>query len=296
MLGTGRFKHVKMPVFKEDENGEEIPLENKDGQPALPEWVGKKIKLTWPEVFDMDRVIDMMHTYKTRFGQMGLLDISLSAPKNMRYQSFPHENIKWNEWPLIDGVDPVATVPGISAGDGISHFALYHLLVTPYNTLVVGDGILEKCGADKGEDYVMESRRTYSKTHRGTSIESNGAGAVFISGITRNKGYSPHSHAVSELGNGSKKDRQYQFLQPLFASGIVLVSDEDTPALNAVREYLENFPRFEKDSYLWDVGDALAVGILDVPQVWTQVVVRDNRRESIYDRNQRGSLVHPLAS
>lgn len=289
MLATGRFKHIKMPVFKEDEGGEEIPMENADGQPALAEWVGKKVKLTWPEVFNMDRVIDMMHTYKTRFGQMGLLDISLSSPKNMRYQSFPHDDIKWNEWPLYDGVDPVGTVTGISSGDGISHFALYHLLKTPYNNIVIGDGIVEKCDALQGEQHVVDAQRTYP-THRGTSIETNGVGAIFAGNVTRNKGMKVHPHAVSELGQGSKKDRQYKFLQPLFANGSALVSDEDTPALNAVREYLDNFPNFEKNSYLWDVGDALAIGLLDIPDVWTKVIATDSRKMSVHDRNNRSGL------
>ena len=142
----------------------------------------------------------------------------------------------------------------------------------------------------------MESRRTYSRTHQGTHIESNGIGAIFIGNITRNKGYAPHAHAVSELGKGSKKERQYQFLQPLFASGSILVSDGNTDFLNAVREYLDNFPNFARDSYLWDVGDAIAMGALGVPQVWTQVIVRDNRTENVHNRNARKTLAHPLAS
>ena len=279
MLRTGRFKHVKLPVFKEDPDGEVIPEENEDGQKALPEWVGRKVRLTWPEVFTMSRVVDMMHTYKTRFGQMALLDIELSKPKNMRYQEFPHQDIQWGFWPLIDGVDPVGVIQGVSSGDGISHFALVHLLKTPYNSLVIGDGVLEKCDAFAGEDHIMESVRTYSKTHRGTSIESNGVGAIFIGNITRNRGYKPHAHTVSELGVGSKKERQYRFLQPLFASGGLLVSNQDTPFLNAVREYLDNFPNFDRDSYLWDVGDAIAIGALDVPEVWTGRVTKDTRED-----------------
>lgn len=293
MLATGRFKHIKMPVFVEDENGEEIPLQNEDGQQALPEWVGKKVKLTWPEAFPMARVIDMMHTYKTRFGQMALLNIELSKPKNMRYQEFPHTDIKW-DWPMTDGVDPVATVAGISSGDGISHFALFHLLRTPYNSVVIGDGIVEKCDASTGEQYVVDSQRTY-RNNLGVSVETNGAGAIFAGNITRHPGTKVHPHVVSELGQGSKKDRQYRFLQPLFANGSVLVSDADTSALNAVREYLDNFPNFDKDSYLWDVGDALAIGLLDIPEIWTRIVVSDSRRESVWERNRHKGLYHPLA-
>ena len=299
MLKTGLFKHVKIPIYTEDENGEVIPdtIETADGVVNIdPLFAGKKVKPAWPEAFPVDRIAQMIHSFKTRFGQMGLLDVSLSAPKNMRYQSFPSNDIKWNEWLMTDGVDPVGTVEGVSVGDGISHFALAHLLKTPFNTLVIGDGILEKCDAFKGEEHIMDSRKTYSRTHQGTSIEMNGIGAIFIGNITRNKGYRPHAHTVNELGKGSKRERQYQFLQPLFASGSLLVSDGDTPFLNAVREYLDNFPNFARDSYLWDVGDAIAIGALDVPQVWTRVVVRDNRTTSVHDRDKHKTLAHPLAS
>jgi len=281
MLATGRFKHIKMPVFVESADGETIPEQNSDGVPALPEWKGKKVKLTWPEVFSMDRVIDMMNTYKTRFGQMALLDIELSAPKNMRYIEFNYKEIRWDQWRMTDGVDPVGTVTGISKGDGISHFAMYHLLETPYNSVVIAGGVLEKCDTLQSEGHIAASQRTYAKTHRGTSIESNGVGAVFIAGITRNKGVRIHPHAVSEIGAGSKPERQYRFLQPLLASGALLVSDEDTPEMNAVREYCDHFPNFAKDSYLWDVGDALCAGVIDIPELWTRIVTESV--EDIFD-------------
>ena len=288
MLGTGRFKHIKMPVFVEYDGGEEIPPQNADGQDALPEWVGKKVRLTWPEVFSMDRIIDMMATYKTRFGQMALLDIELSAPKNMRYQEFPADAIEWDKWPMTDGVDPVGVVDGVSDGDGISHFALVHLLHSPFNSLIIGDGVLEKCDAFKGEEHIVESVRTYAHTHRGTSIESNGVGAIFIGNVSRNRGLKPHAHKVSELGIGSKKERQYRFLQPLFASGAIKVSNGKTPFLDAVREYLDTFPNFPRDSYLWDVGDAIAIGALDVPQIWTRIVTRNAEDRNIFSNRKSG--------
>ena len=184
---------------------------------------------------------------------------------------------------MMVGVDPVATITGISKGDGISHFALAKLLKTPYNTVIVADGIIEKCDALQGEEHIVETQRTFSKTHQGTSIESNGAGVVFIGMITRNNAVKIHPHQVSELGQGNKKDRQYKFLQPLFASRSVLVSKASTPFLDAVREYLDTFPNFDADSHLWDIGDAIAIGILDIPGIWSQVVTKDVR-DNIWEK------------
>lgn len=301
MLKTGLFRHVKLPIFTEDPTGEEIPatVTTANGEEAVdPDWAGKKVKLTWPEVFDIHRVAQMIVTMKTRFGQMALLNIELSKPKNMRYMEFPAKDIKWDKWPMTSGVDPVGTVEGVSAGTGISHFAMAFLLKSPYNNLVLADGIIEKCDAMAGERYVVETQRTFMKTHIASSVETNGAGAVFVALVTRNKGVKIHPHAVSELGTGSKKDRQYQFLQPLFANGSIVVSDADTPFLNAAREYLDIFPNFAKDSYLWDVGDAIAIAALDVPEIWSRVVVTDNRDTSIWAQQNTslGSVWNSLGS
>lgn len=277
MLSTGLFKHIKMPIFEPDPNGEVFPP------------TGERVRLAWPEVFSMERVEEIYRAAGTRFGQMYLLDVEMSKPQNMRYQPFPAKDIKWNEWPMVLGVDPVGRVKGVSSGEGISHFAAAMLLKTPYNTLVVADGFVEKIDALEGEKRVAEVQRTYHKTYLNASIEMNGAGAMWIALITRSSGIKYHAHQVGELGRGNKKDRQYRFLQPLFASGSILVSDADTPFLNAVREYLDTFPNFTDDSYLADVGDSLVIAALDVPEVWTKIVVHDAHveREDIWIRTRR---------
>jgi hypothetical protein len=274
MLETGLFKHIKMPIFVPDENGEVFP-------PS-----GQKVKLAWPEVFPMDKVVEMSKTYGTRFGQMCLLDVNLSKPRNMRWQSFPARDIKWSEWDMIAGVDPVGTLKAISGPDGgISHFAMAWALKTPYSTVVIADGVIEKCDADEGERHVTDAARTYNKTFRRASVESNGVGALFIGMLTRNKGLKVNAHKTSEIGSGNKQERQYRFLQPLFANGSVMVSDADTPFLNAVREYLDLFPNMDKNSYLWDVGDALVLALYDIPEIWTRIVA--NTVESVFAKKER---------
>lgn len=287
MLQTGLFKHVKKPIMTVHPNGEALPATTTDGKPIDPEWAGKKVKPTWDEAFPVQKISDIIYAAKTGFGKNYMLDINLSKPKRMRYQSFPHQEIRWNEWDMVLGVDPVGWVRGVSESDGISHFAAYQLLKTPYSTLVVAGGKLEKCDALEGQSYVVETQRTFSRTYRNASIENNGVGAIFIGTLTRSKGVKYHSHPVSELGSGSKKHRQYAFLQPLFASGSVLVSDEDTDELNAVREYLDVFPNFNDTDKLADVGDALCMGILDIPEIWTRVISAAVPNESIWTMKKK---------
>jgi hypothetical protein len=290
MLKTGLFKHIKLPIFKEDPDGEEIPttvlMANGETKNVPPDYAGKKVKLTWKEHFPINKVAEMMITYGTRFGQMCLLDVSLSKPKNMKYHDFPHKDIKWDKWSMVLGVDPVATVKGVSIGSGISHFAGCMALKTPYNNVVIAGGFVEKIDALEGEKRVAETQRTYSRTYENASIELNGAGAMWIALITRTSGIKYHAHQASEIGPGSKKDRQYRFLQPIFASGAALVSDEQSPYLDAVREYFDVFPNFTDDSYLADVGDSLCNALIDIPQVWSSIVVDTAKKDIFAKRNQ----------
>lgn len=281
MLATGLFKHIKLPIFTPDPDGEVFPP------------TGEKVRLTWPDFFPMDKVVEMHRAFGSRFGQMALLDVELSKPQNMRYQSFPAGDIKWDQWPMTLGVDPVGWVKGVSQGEGISHFGGAMLLKTPYNTLVIGDGFIEKIDALEGEKRVADTQRTYRRTYQNASIELNGSGAMWIALITRaGTTVKYHGHNVNELGKGNKKERQYHFLQPLFACGALQVSDARTPFLDAVREYCDVFPNMENDSPLLDVGDALCMGVLDVPEVWTKIIVHDAgepEREDIWVRKQKKS-------
>ena len=77
---------------------------------------------------------------------------------------------------------------------------------------------------------------------------------------------------VSEIGAGSKLQRQYKFLEPLVRIGAVRVSDEKTPVLNAVRDYFERFPNFAPSDPLADIGDALVLLAYGFPSIWTGTV------------------------
>ena len=259
MLQTGLFQHMKLPIYRIDEDGELFPPR------------GVKIKATWPEIYSIEKLEEIYKANEADFDRMYLCDVENAKPRNFRFQSFPNNEIKWNSWPMVVGVDPVATVKGINAGGGISHFAMCYALKTPYNTIVIGDGVVEKCDAMEGEQHLIRAKRVYNTFQR-ASVEQDGAGAVFIGMVTRNPGLKVNPHRAGEIGRGSKQDRQYAFLQPLFANGTILVSDANTPYLNAVRLFLELFPNIDKESYLNDVGDSILLAVFDMPEVWTKTV------------------------
>lgn len=275
MLDTGILKLIVIPIFKVDSEGETVPSQTEEGLAIANDWVGKKVKLTWPELYPMPRVAGMMRKYGTRFGQACMCDVNASLPRNIHFTSFEYEKIKFNEWPVVVGVDPVAWVRGVSKGGGLSNFAASEFLITPYNNVVIAGGFLERIDALEGERRLAEIQRKYGSTFRNFSIEKNGAGAIFMGMSTRIKGAYISGHEVSEAGKGDKKTRQHGLLATLFQCGAIAVSNENTPYLNLVREYLDSFPNFEAGSKFEDLGDSLVMAVLDIPQLWTRINVSD---------------------
>ncbi len=247
---TGEFVKVLTPAYIDVDGKITYAWPSERGE----EWVERKRRIT----------------SQNEFARMVLLDLTKMGTKSFRYQSFPHMSIDW-KWPMIVGVDPVTTSPMVTGREGgISHFAACMALKTPYNKVVIPDGVVEKISADDGERKIVEMQRMYPSFDR-ASIEIDGGGVLFASMASRNPGLRIVPHLVSELPKGKKKFRSYNFLEPLFRNGLIVVSDADTPFLNRLRSYLDNYPNFSDTASEWDVADALLMAIFDLPEVWSQI-------------------------
>jgi hypothetical protein len=144
---------------------------------------------------------------------------------------------------------------------------------------------LEKCDADAAERLLADAFK-YHRTFQRASIEMDGAGILFAA-MQRRSGLTIHPHSTSEikkvlgLKSMKKTDRQYDFLQSLFANGIVVISDGDTPFLNTARRWLDRFPNFDKDAKELDVGDSILLAVFDIPEIWTHLITNiANDREA----------------
>ena len=267
LLQTGLFDLVKIPVFEFDEAGE------------MFEPLGRKVRLTWPEAYPLERVVEIYNASRTRFYRMYLLDDEAAKELGYVYRGFPAADMKWYEWPVTAGVDPTASVTGISKGKGKSNYAIAHVYETPYNSLVVAGGYVKHVTSDVGESALAGFART-RPNYRAASIETNNAGAALAAGfITRNPGLRVHTHNVSELGHGSKKDRQFKFLESLLSNGLLLVLDGETgdpdsdEYLRVLKSALNRYPNINDDEPEMDALDALCMAVLDLPRVWTQTKV-----------------------
>lgn len=257
LLETGLFKHIKTPILRFVEQG------------ADAEFEGKPVKLVWKSGFPIGSVkLYRDSNDSATFRREYLCDETNELDRAYKYQFYKQEELD-PRWITAVGVDPVS-VP--DASKGISHFAMLVGCLTPYNSVVVFDGILERCGALQGEEYVVQAQTTYPNFLKSV-VEGDGSGALFSANLTRHPGLVSQTVLTSEIGRGNKFDRQYRFLEPLWRSGAVKLSDAGTPILRAVRRYLDKFPNFSKTDPEADIGDALVLLAYAFPQIWTNNVV-----------------------
>lgn len=257
LLETGLFKHIKTPI-----------LEYVDAEFADAEFEGKPVKLAWKEGYSIEDV----NLYRTSndsvtFKREYLCDETSDLDRAYKYQTYRNEEIDF-KWSCALGVDPVGV---LNSGSGISHFAALLGFLTPYNSVVVTDGLLEKCGSLQGEEYIVSTQSRYPNFLRAV-IESNGVGAIFAGTLTRHPGLTAQPVRVEEIGKGNKFHRQFTFLEPLLRIGALRFSDANTPILRSVKKYLDTFPNFSDKDPLADIGDALVLLAYAFPSIWTGVV------------------------
>ena len=257
LLETGLFQHIKTPILWYVETGGDAVFE------------GKPVKLAWPKGYPIESVVIYRQSNDSvTFKREYLCDETSDLDKVYRLQSYKSEAID-PQWLAAMGVDPVGV---LNAGEGISHFAMAEGQLTPYNSVVVVDGMLERCGSLQGEEYIVSAQGKYSNFLK-ANVEGNGAGAIFAGTLTRHPGLVVSTVMVQEIGKGNKFDRQFKFLEPLVRSGAFRVSDSDRPFLRYVRKYFDTFPNFSPNDPLADVGDALVLLAYAFPAIWTNTVV-----------------------
>ena len=262
MLKTGLFELVKIPIFEFD-----------DTSPVYFQPLRRNVRLTWPEVYPIEQVVAIWRAVDMTprlFWQMFLLD-DKAARENAgyRYVTFRSDLIDWN-LPIVGGVDPVYTNKKKGA---VSHFALCYGVKLPTGGVVIADGVLEKCSASQGMDYIIRAQNMFVNFLR-TWCEIPGGNILFIQMVQQNPGIRiAPIESKDYYGSTSKADRQYNFLEPLLKSGYVYVSDADTPFLNCLRNYLLRYPNItDEHAPEWDVADATSAMLFGCPDVRMKAV------------------------
>jgi len=227
---------------------------------------GEWWKPTWEEGFPAEDILKERRSggsTKSSFYRAYMCDLVRAKDIVLKYQPYPHEKIKW-DWPIVGGVDYASVIiPTRQRQGGRSHFALAYVLKPPEGGAVVGGGVLEQCTQAQAEVYVKRGQNIYPAWQH-TVVEGDGKGEEFIALIQRN----PELRIVPMKTKGvAKSQRLYEGMSAPLETGRIRISDEDTPFLNALRKWLEEFPNISVHDSGWDAADATYWALKGVPDV-----------------------------
>jgi hypothetical protein len=258
LLRTGLFRHIKTPVFREDPEGKDV-------------FEGQNVKLAWPEFWDIKKMEWARRFGPSEFARAYLLDLDKASQRMFKWMAFKSEEIS-PMWPMVCGVDYASVFsPGRAQGGGSSHFAMCYTLKLPQGGAVVYDGIVEKCSQAEAETYVFRAQEGY-RGFLSAVIEMDGKGQEFASLIKRN----PKLKVIPMWTKGrSKDDRVWGEMGPWLENGVVRISDADTPFLNHLRRFLNEYPDLDRNDPARDVADSLYWSLMGMPDVLNLPAIGD---------------------
>ena len=221
------------------------------------DWETSPSKLTWPDFMGKDQIIKEYNQditpNKVEFARMMLCDLTRSERGVFRFHEFPFKDINAT-WPANGGCD-YASVPDPTRKDPHrSHYALSYVLKNPAtNGLIVHDGTLEQCTQTQGEQYIVAAQSLYPSWGY-TVVEGDGVGEQFIAVLRRNPGIRIDAR---KSGGKRKADRLVLGLGPWLSNGRIMISDADTPFLNALRRFFNLYPNVSRNDPGWDAADSV---------------------------------------
>ncbi len=246
--------------------------------------------LTWPDNFGPRAIIQERSFGKSEFWQMIMLDLATASTGRLIFHEFPREQIN-ERWPVLGGCDPTSFDDTLNEKK-TSHFALGYAAKRPVGGLVIIGGVLEQCTMLQAENYIM-SAQTRFVNWLYTAVENVGVGKIFIQSLRRNSLLRIVASGLKGISDGrvrSKKDRFLVEVAPLLENGDVLLSDEDTPYLNALKRLCNHLFDLSEHDPAWDAGDSLYHIIKSAPDA-----IQKNVLAAQAQRQQRRNVNNPLA-
>lgn len=232
---SGEFEHVQTPVMK-------------DGVYTWPERFGEK---------EVDKQKNLAGSIE--FARMFMLDLTASKNRIFKYQVYPSSEVRPN-WPIVAGVDYAGTMSVVKNKLGENdYFAIAYVAKLPGGGAVVIDGVLEHCTQAEAEMFVKRGQSMYP-SYLNAVVEGDGKGEDFIQVLKRN----PSLKVLPMKTGGKGKDiRLVKQMSPWLESGMVRISDAETPFLNELRKELDMYPLSKHD----DALDAMYWALRGMPDV-----------------------------
>ena len=169
-------------------------------------------------------------------------------------------------WNANGGCDYASVEDPTKRDRNRSHYALAYVLKNPVtNAIVVYDGVLEQCTQEIGEKHIVTAQSIFPNW--GFSVvEGDGVGEQFIAVLRRNPGIRIDARKTKGM---RKADRLVLGLGPWLANGRVLISDAETPFLDALRRFLRLYPAVTRNDPGWDAADAVYWALHAFPECLT---------------------------
>ena len=302
---SGLFRSSTLPVMKaakeEDEGAVYIDGVNEQTGVTYEDIKGWWI-LAWPEKIGITSIKQKRGLGKLDFWQMMMMDLNSAKNGSLKYYVYPRDNVD-PLWPTNGGVDvPYDFKERNNQQTQLSSFAMAYLAKRPAGGAVFVGGVLDRPTIGQAFNYMLAAQSNFVN-YIYTFCENVGGGRVFISAA---KLMFPHMKIMgSDLGKilklpgeGSgkaknKKTRIQTELAPWLENGTLLISDDDNPFLNAVRDGLDNFA---------DLNDAGADERLDVLDAcyhaakgMPEVLIQTGFAEELPDVFKKQNSFNPLA-
>jgi hypothetical protein len=252
--------------------------------------------LTWADNWGVSSIISERAKGKAAFWQMMMLDIKQAKTAGFAYYLYPRANIRF-DWITKGGADPTNVVKDTEVGGNKrSNFALCYLAKLPNNTLLVIDGFLKQCGIVEAKEAILQAQSMFPRWGT-TGVENVGGGAVFIQYLRTDSRVKVIDSGLTFTGQGkvkNKADRINIELSPWVESGIIQISDGDSPYLNALRKLFDNFFDLDPNDEAWDAGDALYHAAKQFPEV-LRTPGNESMNPDEQKKDARRGLFHPFA-
>jgi hypothetical protein len=263
---TGEYEFLKLPVAERVAEGEPgaIEIGQADMTVANHNDLYGWWRLEWPERFDKKTLVTWRNrTGKREFARMYLLDLQAAKETGLKYMLFPSEKID-PRWPAGGGIDYASTIE--IRGKRMepsqrSKFAMAYGQKTPANKAVIVDGVSGHFSQAQAEAYAERAQGIFPNWNV-SGVEMNGKGEEFYSLLSRK----PYLRLFPFwTGGQSKRNRQERVLGPWLEMGFIMISDADTPFLNALRKALDDWPNGDMDeidsvyAYAQTIPDVLAM-------------------------------------
>ena len=285
LKNTGVFYHVAIPVMVRADEGEGVYV---DG--SLPDGISFGDirgwwKLAWDEMFDAGRiVVERAKAGLRGFSRMFLLDLASGRQGGLKFYTYPADRIEVDRWELGAGVDFATVLESTrSEQTGRDKFSMAWGAKDPLGRIIVFDGILEQCTQAQAEDHMEKPQSVFGRRWRRTVLEGDGIGEqFFISLMRRNPGLRV---IMQKTGGKAKHYRQERELGPWLENGRVLVSDGDTPYLNALRKALDDFP---------DGNNDIRDGLYWLLFVFPETLTMPRADEAVAQSRDRQKEKHPI--